>query len=122
MRPIRALISGDALKHNLGVVRKCAPRSRVFAVVKANAYGHGLMRTATHLASADGLALLEIDAAVGLRKTGYSRRIALLEGLFDETEVPVAAPHDLTIAVPKREQLSILDAAPADPRLYVMVK
>ncbi|MDB5809927.1 MAG: alanine racemase [Betaproteobacteria bacterium] len=122
MRPIKALISGDALRHNLGVVRMCAPRSRVFAVVKANAYGHGLMRATTALESADGLALVEIEAAVGLRKTGYARRIALLEGLFDVSEVALAARHDLTIAVHSREQLAMLDAAPADARFDVMLK
>ena len=121
-RPIKALISSVALRHNLSVVRRCAPGSRVFAVIKANAYGHGLMRAASALDSADGLALLEIDAAVQLRESGYARRLALLEGLFEATELEIAARHDLTIAVHNVEQLRMLDRAPADARLDVMLK
>jgi alanine racemase len=122
MRPIKALISSAALRHNLGVVRRCAPRSRVFAVIKANAYGHGLTRAARALESADGIALLEIDAAVRLRDSGYTRRLALLEGLFELAELDVAAAHDLTIAVHNAEQLRMLDHAPANARLDVMLK
>jgi len=122
MRPIKALISSAALRHNLGVVRSCAPHSRVFAVIKANAYGHGLMRAARAFESADGLALLEIEAAVRLRESGYGRRLALLEGLFEAAELAVAAQHDLTIVVHSEEQLRMLDAAPAGARLDVMLK
>jgi alanine racemase len=121
-RPIKALISSAALRHNLGVVRRCAPGSRVFAVIKANAYGHGLVRAARALDSADGIALLEIDAAVRLRESGYARRIALLEGLFEATELELAARHDLTIAVHNAEQLRMLDHAPTNARLDVMLK
>ncbi len=121
-RPIKALISGGALRHNLAVVRRSAPRSRVFAVVKANAYGHGITRAVKAFADADGLALLEIEAAVRLREAGYNRRIALLEGLFEPAEVGIAAAHDFTVAVHNREQLAMLDAAPAGARLDVMLK
>ena len=122
MRPIKALISSAALRHNLGVVRSCAPHARVFAVIKANAYGHGLLRAARAFESANGLALLEIEAAVRLRESGYGRRLALLEGLFETTELAVAAQHDLTIVVHSEEQLRMLDAAPAGTRLDVMLK
>src|SRR6266571_2385249 len=61
MRPIRARIDFGALRHNLGVAKRRAPRSRAWAVVKANAYGHGLARSAKALAAADGLALIELD-------------------------------------------------------------
>ncbi len=64
MRPIRALVDCAALRHNLDVVKRRAPRSRIWAVVKANAYGHGLPRVARALAAADGLALIEIEAAI----------------------------------------------------------
>jgi alanine racemase len=121
-RPLKATINLAALRHNLGVVRRCAPRSRVFAVVKANAYGHGVLRAARALDAADGLALLELDAAVQLRDTGYAKRLALLEGLFAADELPVADAHDLTIAVHNDEQLRMLDAAPAGARFDVMLK
>ena len=121
-RPIKALISSAALRHNLGVVRRCAPGARVFAVIKANAYGHGLMRAARALDTADGIALLEIDAAVRLRESGHARRLALLEGLFEASELELAAHYDFTIAVHNAEQLRMLDQAPANARLDVMLK
>ena len=122
MRPIKAIISAAALCHNLGVVRRAAPRSRVFAVIKANAYGHGVTRAARAFEAADGIALLEIEAAVRLREGGYAKRLALLEGLFESSEVAVAARHDLAVVVHNHEQLRMLDAAPAGARLDVMLK
>ena len=122
MRPIKAIISAAALRHNLGVVRRAAPRSRVFAVIKANAYGHGVTRAARAFEAADGIALLEIEAAVRLRESGYAKRLALLEGLFESSEVAVAARHDLAVVVHNHEQLRMLDAAPAGARLDVMLK
>ena len=70
MRPIRARIDSAALRHNLAAARRRAPHSRIWAVVKANAYGHGLARTARALSGADGLALIELDAALQLRGAG----------------------------------------------------
>ena len=122
MRPITATIHLAALEHNLGVVRSAAPRSRVFAVIKANAYGHGVACAARALQDADGIALLEIDAAVRLREGGYKKRLALLEGLFEPSELAVAARHDLTFAIHNQEQLQMLDTAPAGARFDVMLK
>jgi alanine racemase len=122
MRPLTATIDTAALARNLGVVRTHAPRSRVLAVVKANAYGHGLERAARAFAAADGLALIEIDAAVRLRESGYAGRLVLLEGLFEPAEVPAAARCRLSIAVHCEEQLRLLDAAPAGARFDVLLK
>lgn len=89
-RPIRAVIDLNALRHNLGVVRRFAPAARVLGVVKANAYGHGVLRVARALAQAgvDGFALLELDAAVALREAGVTQRIVLLEGFLSLTNWP----------------------------------
>ena len=65
-RPITATIDLAALTHNLGVARAHAPHARVFAVIKANAYGHGLLRAAEALRAADGFAVIEFDAALRL--------------------------------------------------------
>ena len=121
-RPIKAVIDLAALAHNLGVARRAAPGARVFAVIKANAYGHGVMRAARALDAADGVALLELDAAVYLREQGYAKRMALLEGLFAVDELATAAAHDLTITIHDQEQLNMLDAAPAGARFDVMLK
>jgi len=121
-RPLKATINLDALRHNLAVVRRHAPRAAVFAVIKANAYGHGVMRAARALASAEGYALLELDAAVRLREAGYGQRIALLEGAFEPRDLAVAAEHGLTIAIHSQEQVRMLEAAPADARYDVLLK
>src|SRR2546422_11728142 len=73
MRPIRVRIDSAALRHNLGAARRRAPRSRICAVVKANAYGHGLARAARAFAAAEGLALIELEAALELRRAGERR-------------------------------------------------
>jgi alanine racemase len=122
MRPTIATINLAALRHNLAVVRKFAPRSRIFAVIKANAYGHGVARAVRALDGADGIALLELDAAVRLREAGERRRIALLEGLFDVDEVAVAGAHDLAIVIHNQKQLRMLELAPRGARFDVMLK
>lgn len=121
-RPIKATINLGALRHNLAVVRRHAPRAAVFAVIKADAYGHGLMRAAHALAGAEGYALLELDAAVRLREAGYGQRIALLEGAFEPRDLAVAAEHRLAIAIHSQEQVRMLEAAPSDARFDVLLK
>ena len=69
-RPITAVIHQDALLHNLNVARQFMPQSKVFTVVKANAYGHGIERVYDAFKSADGFALLDIDEAKRLRTSG----------------------------------------------------
>ncbi|MEK7876846.1 MAG: alanine racemase, partial [Pseudomonadota bacterium] len=121
-RPLKATINLDALRHNLAVVRRHAPRAAVFAVIKANAYGHGVMRAAHALASAEGYALLELDAAVRLREAGCRQRIALLEGAFEPRDLAVAAEHRLAIAIHSQEQVRMFDSAPAGTRFDVLLK
>ena len=82
-RPISASVSLSALAHNLAEARRRAPGSRIWAVVKAHAYGHGLPAAIRGFTGADGLALLELDAAIRVRDARYSRRIVLLEGFLD---------------------------------------
>src|SRR5690606_20701184 len=69
-RDTRALIDLAALRHNLEVARRSAPGSRIMAVVKANAYGHGLLPAARALAAADGFAVSSLAEAVPLREAG----------------------------------------------------
>ena len=111
-----------ALRHNLGVVRRCAPSSRVLAVVKAAAYGHGALRVARALADAgvDGFGLLELDTAVRLREAGIQQRIVLLEGFFDANELPVLVQNRIDTTVHDREQLELLTQAQG--KLNVLMK
>src|SRR5437667_654651 len=87
MRPITVRIDSAALRHNLGAARRRAPRSRICAVVKANAYGHGLARAARAFAAAEGLALIELEAALELRRAGERRPMLLLQGFFSPEEL-----------------------------------
>lgn len=121
-RPITATINLAALAHNLGVARAHAPHAKVFAVIKANAYGHGLLRAAGALRAADGFAVLEFDAALQLRAAGYAQRIVLLEGFFDRREAVEGAARRLATVVHSEEQLRLLDGVAAGARLDVLLK
>ena len=80
------------------------------AVIKADAYGHGLLRAAEALQTADGFAMLELDAAVRLREAGYRQRILLLEGFFSIEELALIEQYQLSIVIHNHEQLSMLCA------------
>jgi alanine racemase len=110
-RPLVATIDIHAMQHNLAVARKCAPHSRIWAVVKANAYGHGLARGLHAFADADGLALIEIDGALKLREMGWQKPILLLEGFFDARDLTAVAAHRLQVAVHCNEQIEMLERA-----------
>ncbi|UCF77205.1 MAG: alanine racemase [Betaproteobacteria bacterium] len=122
IRPTFATINLGALRHNLEVARRHASGSKTFAVVKANAYGHGLMRAAPALAAAEGFALLDLEEAIRLRAAGYRQRILLLEGFFSPSEFALFAEHRLCAVVHNREQLRMLRQLPKDAALDVFLK
>jgi alanine racemase len=97
------------MQHNLARARACAPQAKVWAVVKANAYGHGLERGMRGFAAADGLALIEIENALRLRQLGWTKPILLLEGFFDASDIPLLAEHDINSAVHSIEQVKMLE-------------
>src|SRR4029078_10506508 len=99
MRPITATIDSSALRHNLAVVRRHAPRSKVLAVVKANAYGRGWLRAATALADAEGFALVEIENALRRREAGFRQPIVLLEGFFGNKDLQLSVQNGFSVAV-----------------------
>ena len=121
-RPIQARIRSSALRDNLAIARRRAPDARIMAVIKANAYGHGLLRVARALRDADGFAVLDLDAALRLRAEGYGRRIVLLEGFFELPELPVMAQHGLVAVVHCVEQVRMLEALPLTAPLDVFLK
>ena len=110
-RPIEALFDGAALKHNYQIIQSRAPHSRAYAVIKANAYGHGVMRVAQALADADGFALLEISTAIELRRNFPDKPILLLEGVFSAAELALCAEHQLSIVLHSAQHLAWLDEA-----------
>jgi alanine racemase len=110
-RAARATVDAAALQHNLGTVRRLAPHSRVMAVIKANAYGHGLVGTAGALREADAFAVARVEEAVALRDAGLQNPIVLLEGVLAATQLPLAASLGLQLVVHSPEQLAMLEAA-----------
>jgi len=121
-RPLYAQINLAALRENLGRVRERAPGTQVLAVVKANAYGHGLARVLPALEDADGLALVEAEAAYDLRERRYTRRILMLEGFFTEAELPEFAQRRLATVVHDMAQVRMLETAVLARPLEVFVK
>jgi len=94
---------------NLARARSCAPSARIWAVVKADAYGHGLARGMHGFAQADGLALIETENALRLRELGWIKPILLLEGIFDASDIPLLAEHNINSTVHCLEQIKMLE-------------
>jgi len=108
-RPIQAHIDLAALRHNYSVARRYAGSARVWAVLKANAYGHGLLRAARALAdSVDGFALIEIEGAIALREAGLRQPILLLEGFYAAGEIPLIFDYSLTTVIHSMHQVDQL--------------
>ena len=109
-RPILATVHTAALQHNLARNRQAAPDAKVWAVVKANAYGHGIERVFEGLRSADGFALLDLEEARRVRELGWRGPILLLEGVFEARDLELCSRLDLWHTVHCNEQIDMLAA------------
>jgi len=109
-RPIHATIHTRALRHNLECARRAAPDARVWAVVKANAYGHGIERVYEGLRAADGFALLDLAEAQRLRDLDWRGPILLLEGAFEARDLELCSRLSLTHVIHSEEQIDWLAA------------
>lgn len=107
-RPILATIHSAALRHNLGVARAHAGDAQVWAVVKANAYGHGIERVFSALRGADGFALLDLTEAKRVRDLGWRGPILLLEGVFEPRDLELCSRLNLWHVVHTDEQIDWL--------------
>jgi alanine racemase len=107
-RPITAIIHQQALAHNLSVARQCMPNSQVFAVVKANAYGHGIERVYAALQDTDGFAFLDIEEGARLRALGCKKPLLLLEGVFALADLFECAKHEMSFAIHSLHQVQWL--------------
>lgn len=121
-RPLQARINLSALQNNLAVARQRAPNSRIMAVIKANGYGHGLLRVARALAGAEGFAVIDINDAVDLRDAGFKQRVLLLNGFYSPEQLPVIAKYSLTPVIHQQEQLDRLSSAALPVKLDVFLK
>lgn len=121
-RPIQARISLAALRHNYATAKRAAPLSRVLAVVKANAYGHGVERASRALGDADGFATLELESAALLRERHQEKPVLLLEGFFEAQELQFIAERSIATSVHCEEQLQMLEAATVRQPLDLWLK
>ncbi|MDH5573338.1 MAG: alanine racemase [Gammaproteobacteria bacterium] len=105
----RATIDLQALTHNLQISRKHTPHSKQLAVIKANAYGHGLLQVAEALKDADALAVARLPEAIQLRESGIDKTIVLLEGVITKDELKQAQEYELELVVHHQDQLALLE-------------
>lgn len=104
-----AVLDMAALAHNLARLRERAPRSKIMAVIKANAYGHGAIPVARALAEADAFAVARVDEGVALRKAGIRQRIAVLQGFLCGEELELHSRHDLEPVIHSVRQVGLLE-------------
>ena len=108
MRSTKAIIDLKAIRHNLAVAKQLAPKCKVMAVVKADAYGHGIVQVASALPDAEAIAVACMDEAIKLREAGLEKPIILLEGFFSEDELQQALDYKLQTVVHQANQLAAL--------------
>ncbi|HUG57020.1 MAG TPA: alanine racemase, partial [Candidimonas sp.] len=130
-RPISATISLSSLSHNLRIVAQQLeqggaqagrPRPNIWAVIKANAYGHEIGNAVQGFSQAEGLAMLDLNEAVRCREAGWTRPIMLLEGFFEPADIAVLEHYRLTMAVHCQEQLDMLTVASVAQPIDAFVK
>lgn len=121
-RPIQAVIHVNALQHNLDIARQHAPNSRLFAVVKANAYGHGIERVYDAFKTADGFALLDLDEAIRLRTLGWKGQIILLEGVFHLDDLSICEQYELSFVVHNQNQVTWLENYTGNASFHIYLK
>ena len=122
-RPIHVRLDWAALRHNHAVARRHAGDARVWSVIKADAYGHGLLPAALALqGSTDGFTLVELDGAIALREAGIRQPILMLEGFYQPDELPLFAEWTLTPVLHAPWQVDALIAARLPVRLPVYLK
>jgi len=130
-RPISVVISSQALRHNIDAVLQHlestsqeagVPRPKAWAVIKANAYGHGVEIAVSAFEHADGLAMLDFDEAVKCRDAGWTKPILLLEGFFEPADLELVQALSLTVAIHSPHQLDMLERARITRPIDVFLK
>jgi len=121
-RGTRAVIDTQALRHNLEVIKNAVSGSKIWAVIKANAYGHGAVTAALALDQADGFAVATLDEALELRAADIAKDILLLEGCIDANQMIKASKYNLHVVIHQPEQLPWLDQLPVDHNVNLWVK
>ncbi|MCU0869039.1 MAG: alanine racemase [Burkholderiales bacterium] len=121
-RPVEAVVDLAAARHNLAVVRRAAPGAKVMAVMKADAYGHGLARLLPALATADGIAVLDLDAVHTVRAAGFGGTVLLLQGVWTADDLRAASALGASIVVHDPRHLELLARVPPVRPIDVWIK
>ena len=119
---VRSIVDTAALRHNLARVRALAPDSQVLAVIKANAYGHGLVPVARALAASEAFAVARLEEGLVLRDAGLEQRVLLLEGVRTPEQLAQAGRHGFELMVHSFEQLALLEERAGSEPLRVWLK
>lgn len=122
MNIVRAIIDLKVLKHNLALLQEIAPNSKVLGVIKANAYGHGMIRVAEILDNIYAVGVARINEAVFLRNKGITKEILLLEGFFNPQDLPILVEHNLQTVVHCAEQVDALLNTTLETPLKIWLK
>lgn len=117
-----ARINLSNLKHNFATIRTLANNSKVMAVVKADAYGHGMLEVSNSLTDADAFSVAYVNEAVELRNNGVEQPVVALQGFSSADDLDQAILHDVQVVIHNKEQLQILQSLSATPTLSVLLK
>jgi len=121
-RPSRVVIDKQALKHNLRRVKELAPNSKIMAVIKADAYGHGIVRVAQTLSHADAFGVACLEEAEQLRAANITKQIVLLEGPHKAIDLSRIVELELDIVIHHESQLEILEQVKIDEPVQAWIK
>ena len=111
-----------ALKHNASLVAQAAPYSKRLAVIKADAYGHGMLAVAQALSMVDGFAVARLDEAIMLRKAGIKKVVLVLSGFMSQEQVDQFARYDLDAVVHSEYQVGLLNSSHLSTPVSVWLK
>jgi len=118
----KAVIDLAALKHNLALVQEAAPAAKVMAMVKANAYGHGMLDCLPALQQADALATARVEEAIALRHAGYSKRVVVVSGVIGTDEINTCIANNIEPVLHSIETVTAMMAIKAPRPVSVWLK
>ncbi|RFA30474.1 alanine racemase [Alkalilimnicola ehrlichii] len=121
-RNTQAIVDLGALRHNFELARRSAPGSRVMAVIKANAYGHGVLPVAQTLSDAEAFAVTSVEEALPLREAGFAQPIVLLQGMYDDSELSLIGRLGCELVLHSLWQVELLERASLSRPVAVWLK
>lgn len=117
-----AVVDTEALRHNLARIRTLVPSAKVMAVIKANGYGHGLLRVAEALSAAEAFAVARVQEAIALRQAGFGQRIVVLQGFIDRAALATHVTYGLEPVIHSLAQIHLLEQAPLTQPVSIWLK